>query len=126
MANAGPVGPEDMKMTRLQRERNDVARPRRNAARRHRDQHAAATIAGDRQRPPKTAGDMRLTADPLVGTAPSPGTPRPDRDLLRPDTDPHPRRRAKRPLGLAVELGCADIEGHARTDRQAEAAIRPD
>ena len=57
MADAASVAAEDVQVTRLQRERNDFARPRRDAARRDRDQHAAAAITGD----------MRLIAEPLVG-----------------------------------------------------------
>src|SRR6516162_3198309 len=93
MPNAGAVGSEDVKMARLQRERDDVARSCRDPAWRHRDQEMAGTLARD----------MRLVPEPLIGHDAHADIARPDRDLLRSDADPNM-------LGLHKRLPCHLIE----------------
>src|ERR1700758_604466 len=113
MADAGAVSAEDMKVPRLQRERDDVAGPCRDPVRRHRDQKMARAFASD----------MRLITEPLVGYDANAHVTSPDRDLLRPDPDPHaPALLQRLPRGL-IEHVARNLEYDVRADRETEVAV---
>src|SRR5689334_15004820 len=113
MANAGAVGPEDVEVTRLQRERDDVARPRRDPARCHRDQEVAGAFSRD----------MRLVAEPLIRHDAHADIARSDRNLLWADADPDSSRLAKCLPRSLIEQLAWNLERDIGADRQAETAI---
>ncbi len=47
MVNASSIRAENVQVARLQRELNDVSRPRRDPARHHGNQQVSCTFAGD-------------------------------------------------------------------------------